>query len=260
MGHERIGTLPRTVPWRQVVGTLEQAAAGTEADVAAVAGRTLQLVRARYCELYRDPGVQAAFGFLVAVARAQAPTAQGRAAPDLSLPSDASPLRLISALNFWVEGNAGSREYAELAKRSAAEAISRWNQQHIRQGILFPAQELGAADKAWAKTATAATFSEVSRVFFASFTERYIKYFLEREASSAIHNIDARDRFNQHIHASIQTISQHAFETSKIAQSFSAGWYNNHAVRDTPTNARIASFLRIAFNKIGEELRREALT
>ncbi len=259
MGHERIAVLPRTVPWRQVVSAVAQAADGTEADVAAIAGDTLQLVRARFSEVHCDSGVQAAFGFLLAVARAQSPTEPSRAAPPITLPSTTTPLRLISSLNQWVEDNAASREYAEIAKRSAAEALATWHQEHSRQPSLFSDHKTHSTSAVWDHTANAAVFSEVSRIFFASFTERYVKYFLEREASGAISDINKRDRFSERIHSSIQSLSKHAFETAKITQSFSAGWYNNHALTRTPSNAKISNFLRISFGKLGEELRREAL-
>ena len=119
----------------------------------------------------------------------------------------------------------------------------------------------GPADssrKVWTAASTGAGFSEVCRLFLARFTERYLRYFLEREASAVIKSIDARERFSQRLHESVDAVSQHAFETSRIAQSFAAGWFNKYARQQTPNNARLSTFLRVAFGKLREELRREA--
>jgi hypothetical protein len=260
MGHERIGRLPRTVAWRQIVEALKTAGSGTEADVSQVAAKTIQQVRHRFQSIHKDSGVQAAFGFLVAIARAEEPTAIGRAAPDIPLPSEAPPLRLAVALNNWVDKHAQSLEYAELAKRAAGEVLAGWHREKTRQLGLFAHAPSDSSRDAWLAASSGAGFSEVSRLFFAHFTERYLRYFLDREASSVTASIEQRELLTERLHRSVDLISRHAFETARIAQSFAAGWYNKHARTQTPTNARLSTFLRIAFGKLREELRRESET
>jgi len=67
MGHERVGTLPKSREWRQLVGQLGLAAHSSDV-LQAVADKTLEQVRDRFAGIQRDPGVQAAFGFLVGLA------------------------------------------------------------------------------------------------------------------------------------------------------------------------------------------------
>lgn len=258
MGHERIGFLPRTTSWRKIVNGLEGAPYATEGEFADLASKTLEQVRERFLALHRDSGVQAALGFLVALARSTAVTESSRAAPAIELPSSLSPLRLSIALNNWVDANAKSQEYAEIAKRAAAETLAIWHRTQIRQGGLFANEPGEISREAWASASTGAGFSEISRLFLARFTERYLRYFLEREASATIKSIDARDRFSERLHNSVDQVSQHAFETSKIAQSFAAGWFNKYARDQTPDNTKLSKFLRVAFSKLREELRREA--
>ena len=76
------------------------------------------------------------------------------------------------------------------------------------------------------------------------------KYFLDREASSQIFNLEERDRFNKEIEKHINKISQHAFETSKITQSFAAGWFNKNVKGSLPSKRKIEAFLNIAFGKM----------
>jgi hypothetical protein len=94
-------------------------------------------------------------------------------------------------------------------------------------------------------------------LFFAKFTERYLNYFLEREASAVSKTIEQRELLQKQLRDQIDTVSRHAFETAKIAQSFAAGWYNRHAKEKVPPDDEIAGFLAIAFGKLREDLRRE---
>ena len=80
---------------------------------------------------------------------------------------------------------------------------------------------------------------------------------MEREASSRLQSLSERERFNQKLETHIQDISKHAFETAKIAQSFSAGWYNLHAKDSIPSDEKLRDFLSFSFKKINSELLRE---
>ena len=68
MGHERVGALPQTKRWRDVVGQLAESS-GSPEDVAAIANDTLENVRVQLRKIHSDDGVVAAFQFLVALTR-----------------------------------------------------------------------------------------------------------------------------------------------------------------------------------------------
>ena len=97
-------------------------------------------------------------------------------------------------------------------------------------------------------------------MFFSNFTSLYLNYFLSRTASSQLQTITDREQFAAAITSGIDVISKHAFETSKIVQSFSAGWFNNNAIGRLPSQLETEGFLRHSFEKIREELRREKET
>jgi hypothetical protein len=84
-----------------------------------------------------------------------------------------------------------------------------------------------------------------------------LKYFLEREASASMTSITDRNRFGTQIRSHIENISNHAFETSKITQSFAAGWFNKNVKDSIPSDEKIKGFLIYAFEKMRDELLRE---
>jgi hypothetical protein len=251
MGHERVGALPKTQRWEKVVRDISNFD-GQKNESRKIANATLDNVRSRFDSIQRDPGVQAAFKFLTSLAVSGA---HGTGVPDLKLPENPTPFAIARALNSTVEAEKGSPEYAAIAIGAATDAVASWYAQNSEQSFLFGSAEQNSA--IWRKAGTPGGFCEIARLFFAKFTERYLNYFLEREASAVSKTIEQRDLLQTQLRKHIESVSRHAFETAKIAQSFAAGWYNRHASERMPSDSEIEGFLAIAFGKLREDLRRE---
>ena len=108
MGHERVGALPHTKKWRDVVAQLAEYS-GSPEDVAAIANDTLQNVRAQLRKIHSDDGVVAAFQFLVALTKSASSQDPGEASfsPTIDFEGSQSTLRLIGQLRSWVEAQGG---------------------------------------------------------------------------------------------------------------------------------------------------------
>jgi hypothetical protein len=246
MGHERLGVLPKTKKWRAIVSEIAAQEPGDN-TVATISENTLAALGSRYRDLSNDPAVQSAFNYLVELARSAA-------SPDAQI-ANRSPLALVSELAQRLRNIEGSLETRELAQRAAADAIATWHRENVaNETDLF--QE-SAPPNRWDGLGSGAGFCELSRFFFASLTERYLNYFLEREASAVISDFDSREKFRQRLGAHVSELSMHAFESSKITQSYAAGWFNKHALTARPSNKRVEGFLSYAFEKLREEFRRE---
>lgn len=255
MGHERVGHLPRSQRWKTVVANIHTSRDDPKM-VAKIAADTLDHVRNRLDRVERDAGVIAAVEYIVALTReGSGGHVESVAVPDLS--ANPSVPRVVKGLSEWVAQHENSAEYAAIATRAAASTISEWSEIAKAQGTLFEGES--TIGQRWHQAAAGAGFSEVARLFFARFTESYLNYFLDRAASADVSSIADRDLFASRLHGHVDLVSRHAFETSKITQSFAAGWYNKHARDSQPTTAQIRALLRLSFHKIREELRRESL-
>lgn len=258
MGHERVGALPYTKKWREVVAQLAESS-GSREDAAAIASATLKNVNVQFRKIHWDDGVVAAFQFLVALTKSASSEHPVRPSsspsPKINLEEDTTALRLVGQLRSWVESHAVSKEYAAIATRASADAISLWSVKQGMQASLFTSSV--DSREVWRHANNGAGFCEVSRLFFSKFTERYLNYFLEREASASVTSVAERDRLAVQLRDHIDGVSQFAFETSRITQSFAAGWYNNHARDKYPSNNESRQFLSVAFAKMREELTRE---
>ena len=257
MGHVRTGVLPKTKKWRAVV----QQIAGmhvSETEVADIAEQTIQNVRSRFRHITRDNGVLGAVQFLVTLAVASREENPQALLLDIGieLPDNPTPLSFGKAVSAWITPKMDSFEYGEIAQKAAGDAISNWYlENQPATGNLFTS--LNDPYEVWRKAGDGAGFCELSRLFFSKFTQRYLKYFLEREASAALGHINERVEFEQQLEEHVDTISLHAFETAKITQSFAAGWFNKHAKESVPGKKEIEGFLSMAFGKIRDELQQE---
>ncbi|MEE9198512.1 MAG: hypothetical protein V3U26_01805, partial [Dehalococcoidia bacterium] len=150
MGHERIGILPRTKPWANVVAQIVQIPS-SDRDVAKLANATLTNVRARFRRIHKDEGVKAAFQFLVSLSisgslgtKNQTPTA-----PPIDLASNPSPLQLATDLHGWVNAHRQSFEYADIARKAATDVIAIWSEHQKLQPDF--SGEYGKATEIWRK-------------------------------------------------------------------------------------------------------------
>jgi len=256
MGHERVGILPRRKRWDQIVNKI--ADFSESGETSEVAKQTIQNVRSRFKNIESDSGVFAAFKFLVLLSHASKSKNSSEILSEkgINLPDNFSPLHLAKAVHDWTDHNVESNEYAAIAKESTIRALSEWYFKHeTRQVSLFSSENDSSA--IWREASDGAGFCELSRLYFSKFTEDYLKYFLEREASASLNSIDERDSFEIHLENHIDEISNHAFETAKITQSFAAGWYNKHVKEALPSDKEIQGFLSFSFKKMRDELLRE---
>jgi len=265
MGHFRTGALTRTKKWRAVVSAVGVSTGISESSVADIAEKTLDASGQALRKLPQDQAVKSCFQFLLALAVAGQSTDVKSAAQGLGIIIGEEPtkLQLSKALREWLGKEniqAHNPEFASLVRKATLDTIAAWLNKHLSQTqkSLFP--QIKDPFQPWRVASDGRGFCERSRMFFSNFTSLYLNYFLSRTASSQLRTITDREQFATAISSGIDVISKHAFETSKIVQSFSAGWFNNNAIGRLPSQLEIEGFLRHSFEKIREELRREKET
>lgn len=249
MGHERLGALPRSKRWEEIIDYLADYSESSQKDVGDIAKKTIQNVRSRIPDIKDDPGIKAAFEFLIHLSLEQRKENVSNKSDKIDLPDNPTPLHLIKSANKWIEQNKGSEEYSRLALNALSDAITAWHKNHqTNQSSLFESGD--NSYDIWKDAGKGSGFSELSRNFFSSFVKRYLNYFLEREASTQIKRIEDRDKF-------ADAVARHSYETAKITQSLAAGWFNKHTKNKIPSQKEINDFLDFSFSKINEELLRE---
>ncbi|MBK7036826.1 MAG: hypothetical protein IPH42_10960 [Bacteroidetes bacterium] len=257
MGHERIGYLPKSKKWRDIVDEIANFTANSD-TIAQIANHTTKNLIERYNNIEVDNGVLASFKFLILLS--QAPRhknpSEFLAKQGIQLPTNFNLLGLSRAIREFINSSSESKEYSAFANHALIETVSQWTKQsQIQKSIQFDIDK-NSFDE-WRTAADGSGFCELSRMFFSNFTDNYLRYFLEREASAKINNLFDRDTFNKKLDEHVNEISKHAFETSKITQSFSAGWFNKNAKDEIPSIEKIQGFVSFCFKKLNSEITRE---
>jgi hypothetical protein len=257
MGHKRYNYLPKTKKWIDLVKELDGFASGNS-NIESIAKQTLQNVRNQFEKLEDDPSIYSSFEYLLELSNAfqKENPLEYLKAEGIFNEKELSVLKLGRGLKKYKEEEAVSKEYQTLANQAGIEALNKWYKDNIDIG--YPLFSEGVDNEAvFLKISDARKFSDLTRYYFASFTERYLKYFLERSASGTITNINEREKFNKAIDKHIQDISKHALETTNITQGFIAGWHNKYAKGLKPNKREIRKFLSYSLKKMKGELLRE---
>lgn len=257
MGHERVGFLPKSKRWTDLISQMGSVYSG-DVTAASIASQTLENVRQRYEMLFRDNTVKSIFAFLVTFASAcrESDPKLMLQHSNINIPENPTLLSIVKALRKSIPESQAASEYGQLALAAAADAIGYWQKDYANKNLsLF--QPSSNFIETWRDLGSGSGFCELSRLYFGKLTERYLNYFLDRAASATLKSISQREQFQNDINAHVEAISRHAFETAKITQSFAAGWFNKNTRDGLPDSMQIESFLSIAFDKLRDELRRE---
>ena len=258
MGHIRLGVLPQSRKWLDVVGLLE-----TDASVELVAEAAAKASARDLAQASKDPRFQFVSDLLVRLPLlARAPGFEDALA-DLGIETSeiCSVPALLAGLERAIDRNSfdlgQSSDAGELAKAALMECLS--VQLRDRLPTLFEPtpQEIR---KALGSFASGQSFAELARDFFARLTYNSLDYFLSRELAN--HTGEGK-RFatdDQRV-AFEQALAQHTFEVSRIVEEYAGGWYGKTVWQKQALDRdAIERFTSYAFRKIRSELaRREAL-
>lgn len=254
MGHERIGHLPATKKWRSIVSELTEFSQKND-NVASIATQTTKNVARQLERVNQDRGVVASFSYLLTLLHASKQRNPHTFLEEhgITLSPSFSLLELARSIKQFNQINCENTEYATIASQALIDTVSAWTKREQVQTSLFFGGDPDPFEP-WRRAADAGGFSELSRTYFSNFIGRYLKYFLEREASASFKNLFDRNDFNTRLDSHLEDISKSAFETTKVTQQYVAGWYNGHAVKQFPNTDEIQGFVAYALKKLKNNL------
>jgi hypothetical protein len=256
MGHVRTGFLPRTAQWNAIVHQLSLFG-GDASVVPIIADGTLSAIKKIYEVMPFDESIIKAISYLVNLAFSAKQTDQITYlnSQGYLVDKNLSTFSLVASAQRLITTENGSLEINKIAEDAAMQAVIAYQEKHQTNQLgLFGSETQSPSSS----IGNGAAFCELARSFFAAFTDRQIKYYVDRVAASTINNYGELEKFTSFLSEQSNAIADHAFETSKIMQSFAAGWFNKYADNSLPSDKEIMDFLRISFGKMREEFRREA--
>lgn len=254
MGHIRLGTLPRSKKWREVVDLL-----ASDAPLDAVAAAAAQASERDLSGASDDPRFQFISSLLVRLPLLARGPGFATELEALGIGPNAldSVLGLLSGIEIAIDRNAhdlgASSDAGELAKAALLESLSVQLRDRLPSLFEPTPQEIRSA---LAGFASGNQFAVLARDFFARLTHRSLDYYLSRELAN---HTGAGTRFDTDAERSAfqQALAQHSVEASRIVQEFAGGWYGKTVwQKGSLDQSAIDRFTRYAFKKMRQELGR----
>lgn len=254
MGHIRLGVLPKSREWLQVVKKL-RAGEGVDAIAASTANAAEQSLH----RASTDPALLQSFWLLTQLPLA----ARGHLFVEdarrlgLDLPDAPGLFDMTAALSAAIDRDArrlgGRTDLGEMAQMAAVESLT----SIVGSGLpsLFTPTAI-EVQRAIGRLSSGHQFRFLAREFFARLTQRVLHYILSRELANHTGN-GRRFETDGDRAAFDDALDTHCWEASRIIETFAGGWYGKNVYQGeglTPANVR--GFVLVAFKKIRAELRK----
>lgn len=256
LGHIRLGYLPKTHSWQQLVSLLDDA---TPETVPTVASATIRAAEAELRRLAREPMLGYCVWLLTRVAWASRSSDFVSAIRELGI--DAGPN--TTAVKFI--GQLVDRARAEVGQQSSS-ALSDLSVLALRQALgetvgvqpsgLF-GSSLSDVQQAFRRYSGDTQFGALTKTFFANFLSRTLSYFVDKELANhlgtgkALGSVSASDQF-------LQSLDVYTRQSALITERFASEWYSKHnwASSGEVTREEAHGFASYALQKLRSELKR----
>jgi hypothetical protein len=256
MGHIRLGDLPRTRPWKQVVGLI---AGG--AGAAQVANATITAAERGLSHAADDQGLVDTVWLLLQLPLAARSGRFGEELRACGLTVSDAPglLEIVGALTDAVDArlpnNRGRTDLGEMAQMAAAETVAAFV--GARSQSLF-----GTAPEdvrlAFDRLGTVAQFGAFAKDFFARLTNRCLDYFLSRALP---YHVGEGQRFTTLAQQAAFSLAleTHCREAAVVVERFAGEWFSKTRWEHGGITWRdAADFTHGAMQKLIAELQRGA--
>lgn len=258
MGHVRLGDLPHTRKWQQVIALIE-GGAGT----AQIANATITAAEKGFKLMGEDKGLVETIWLLTQLPLAAKSDDFGQALQNCGLEvSDSFGLmEVIGAFSDSIDkkmaNNGGRTDLGEMAQMAASETITQVIGNSIQSLFGTTTDDV---KRGFSRFATNKQFSFFARDFFSRLTNKCLDYFVSRTVAN--HVGDGR-RFRTLAQQGefTRALGTYSREASKIVEAFSGGWFTKtNWEKNGISRQDAAGFAHVTMKKIVTELKEGART
>jgi hypothetical protein len=252
MGHQRLGTLPRSKLWKEVVELI-----GGGADVQVIAAATSQAAERSMIDASSDATVQHAFWLLAKLPLAAREDDFAAALRDLGLRIEGVPTladvicRMMEAVDVYTDDHGLRTDFGEIAQLSAAEALEAIVGREMQSLFGVDANETRPV---LASFATVRQFAVLAREFFARLTRRHLNYYLSRELSNHVGPGRRFASVREHL-VFEEALDLHCKQATRIIEEYSGEWLSKQNNEGGIDHGKAGRFVSYASEKIRDELR-----
>lgn len=247
MGHIRLGQIPKTQSWNEVLDLLDCKASSSE-----IANAAFKAIRSGLKTGADDPGLIEAFYLITQITQAARSPNFTQSLRMLGLDIADNPTLLdlstafTEALDNHLAQSPNRTDLSEIAHRVAIDSLMNMAAENSMD--LFQSQTIDV-QKSLKQYSTHKGFSYFSRQFFANLFNRYIQYYLSRAVplytgpGKKFESLGKTEAFNK-------ALSLHCYQTALIVEEFSGGWYGKQNFRGGITREKASGFMAYAMKKL----------
>lgn len=253
MGHQRLGSLPDTAPWRKVVELVAEggSAAGVAQSASQAALRGLDAARF-------DEGLAHSVYLLARVtlaARDETSFVRGLGELGLQVPAVPNVYDLVGAISDAMDDHLrdtrSRTDFGEMAQNAAVEALSALTTP--RSANLWE-PDAAPVRQALNQLSTKRGFADLAHEFFSRFMHRYLTYHLSRELSQ---HVGPNQRFLDPSEHSdfLHRLEVHTRQAALIVRDFAGDWYSKSKYETGISEAAARKFAAYSLIKLRDELK-----
>jgi hypothetical protein len=258
MGHVRLGTLPKTRAWKDVIALIADGA-----DPETIAAATMKAADKAFESIQWDDGYAETVDLLtqLAVAARSDDPRSHLESVGINIPDQASlpdvALAISKALESSVSDSARKSDFPELAHNALVGAVV----EHLNDkfGGLFP-PSADDIHQGLAELGKKNEFGKLARTFYGKLTNESLEWFLSRTVGTQIGEGQRFATTNQ-VAQFQQALVMHCHEASEIVERFSADWFskNHFQGKGDISTDRTKGFGAYAMQKMRDELKMRAV-
>ena len=229
MGHIRVGTLPATRRWEDVIGLITEGA-----EASRVAEAVTHAWEQAFNAVRSDAGFREAVWLLMQIGvagKSRDPTAH-LSSVGVEVTGAASVVEVAMALSAAMERRlAAARQrsdFGELAQRALVSAVTGQLQQSMPTLLEPTAEDVGGAVK---KCGKEKAFGQLSRDFFARMTNECLNYFLSKTLPAQVGE-GRRFATTGQLAGFEQAMRTHCSEAAEIVETYSSGWFSKQLYQE----------------------------
>lgn len=261
MGHTRLGTVPKTQKWTEIVrlvagSGLPPGASESPTKIGMIAAQTLDAAQKGLHKAVSDTGVRYAFYLLTQIALASRTSDWERVLLEhgIRLSDDSTVFdftaQVQDAIDRYVtRSSSGATDLSEIAQQSAGEAITNLAGSETLNMFVGEGSEL---KNAMYSLSTRKGFGELGQRFFGRFIARFLNFYLSRVTATAVggqrlRNLADVAQFNDALHL-------HCLQSARIVRDFCGQWYSKTQYQEGIDLDNTSGFLAVAMKKLRSEL------
>jgi hypothetical protein len=222
MGHQRLGTLPGSRKWRQIVQLISGGA-----DVTEVAAATSAAAENQMADASNDSAVRRAVWLLtqIPLAARQVHFASELKKLGLRVGDQPTLFEVVAAMSDAVDGHVGRTggrtDLGEMAQLSAVESLTAVAGRELPDLFGSTYERTKAA---LGGLGTVKQFAVLARDFFSRLSRRQLNYFLSRELSKHV-GVNSRFQTIREHRDFENALDLHCRVVSRIIKEFSGKWF-----------------------------------